>query len=61
MCAAARVQDVVEDGADKEDAECVEEADGGGEHYGGDDLKPVAACIVQQAPPTLHCSSLRCG
>ena len=50
----AGVQNVVEDGADEQDAEGVEQADAGGEDDGGESLEPVTARVVQQAPDTHH-------
>jgi hypothetical protein len=49
------MEDVVEDGADEQNAKGIEETDSGGQHNGGDNLKPVSSGVMEQSPDSLHC------
>ncbi len=48
------VEDVVEDGADEQDAEGIEQADAGSENDRRKCLEGVAASVVEQTPEALH-------
>jgi hypothetical protein len=57
----AGVEDVVEDGTNEQDAECIEQTDAGGQHDGGESLEPITARVVEQAPETLHAARAPCA
>jgi hypothetical protein len=60
LVAAAGMQDVIEYRLNEENAKGVEESNSSSEDDSGDDLKPVAAGVMQQTPPTLHRLPLGC-